>query len=76
MLFDLGFPMPKGLSDVIDFEVVPSRKRHLTVRWLMYSGTKRAKESGEEGRRDLLDQLTRFCVCRRFFSTLHSFISS
>ncbi len=31
MLFDLGFSKPKGLSDVIDFEVGPLRKKSLTV---------------------------------------------
>lgn len=35
MLFDLGFLMPRSLSEATDFETVPQRKGHLTVHLLM-----------------------------------------
>ena len=49
MLFDLGFQRPKGLSDVIDFEVAPRRKRHLAVHELMEThGEKKQNQRNKE----------------------------
>ena len=49
MLFDLSFQRPKGLSDVIDFEVAPRRKRHLAVHELMEThGEKKQNQRNKE----------------------------
>lgn len=70
MLFDLGFQRPKGLSDVIDFEVAPRRKRRLAVHELM-------ETHGETRKR--FDKLSRFWILSLFssfyVSILHSSVS-
>lgn len=71
MLFDIGFPRPKGLRDVIDFEVVPLEKEAFNRSPVNVERERRRRRRRES--RGAVDQLL-FCPsCVRFLDASFSF---